>query len=146
MAVRLVVDGYNVVHAWRDLRELLETSLELARDRLIGRLSVYRQVTGEEVTVVFDAHRTAALRDREELRDGVRVVFSRSGRSADHVIERLAYRARDAGEPLLVATSDGFQRDMVRGVGGAVIDAAELERRVSLAEAEMERAIRRHSR
>ena len=66
-------------------------------------------------------------------------MFTRKGHSADHVIERTAYAAVGAGDMITVATSDRVQRDMVRGMGGAVIDARELERRVVDAEQEMGR-------
>jgi len=59
MGPRLLVDGYNVVHAWDDLKTLMSASLEQARDRLVGRLSVYSHISGWAVTVVFDAHLTS---------------------------------------------------------------------------------------
>ena len=142
---RLIVDGYNVVHAWQSLKRLLTTaSLEAARDELIRRLSVLGMVSGEEVTVVFDAHPSEAMSNSEEIVDGVRVVFTRKGHSADHSIERLAYRAGESGDVITVATSDRFQRDVVRGMGGAVISSLELERRVIDAEQEMSRRVRRY--
>jgi ribosomal protection tetracycline resistance protein len=143
---QLVVDGYNVIHAWKDLRPLVPESLELAREGLIARLSTLAQITGSEVTVVFDAHRTSAHRGNEEMRDGVRVLFTRRGHSADHAIERLAYLARERGELLMVATSDSFHRSMLRGMGAAVIGADELLRQVQGAEAELARQLRDHSR
>jgi predicted RNA-binding protein with PIN domain len=142
---RLIVDGYNVAHAWPSLKRLMSTaSLEAARDELIERLSVYGMVTGEEVTVVFDAHHSKAMSNSEETRDGVHVIFTRRGHSADHSIERLAYVAGERGDVITVATSDRFQRDLVRGMGGAVISALELERRVVEAENEMTRRVKRH--
>ena len=141
----LIVDGYNVVHAWTSLKRLVQTaSLEDARDALVARLSVLGILSGEEVTVVFDAHHSNAMSNSEETVDGVRVVFTRKGHSADHSIERLAYRASQAGEVITVATSDRFQRDLVRGMGGAVISALELERRVLDAEQEMSRRVKRY--
>jgi predicted RNA-binding protein with PIN domain len=142
---RLIVDGYNVIHAWPTLKRLLdEASLEAARDQLVDRLSVLGMVTGAEVTVVFDSHRAAA--SSEETVEGVRVIFTRKGHSADHAIERIAYQSSEAGDVITVATSDRFQRDLVRGMGGAVISALELERRVVDAEAEMGRRVKRYSR
>ena len=142
---KVIVDGYNVIHAWPSLKRLLnDTSLEAARDQLIDRLSVLGMVTGAEVTVVFDSNRAAA--SSEEMVEGVRVVFTRKGHSADHAIERIAYRAAELGDVITVATSDRFQRDLVRGMGGAVISALELERRVVEAEAEMGRRVKRYSR
>jgi predicted RNA-binding protein with PIN domain len=143
---RVIVDGYNIVHAWVPLKRLLDVSLEAARDKLVERLAVYAMVTGSEVTVVFDAHHSAARTNSEELVEGVRVLFTRRGHSADHVIERIAYAATAAGDAITVATSDRTQRDLVRGMGGAVIDARELERRVVDAEDEMGRRVDRYAR
>jgi predicted RNA-binding protein with PIN domain len=142
---RVIVDGYNVAHAWPELKRLLSgASLEAARDRLVERLSVFGMVAGADVTVVFDAHHSAARSNSEQMVDGVRVIFTRKGHSADHIIERMAYEATEAGDVITVATSDRFQRDLVRGMGGAVISALELERRVIDAEAEMSRRVQRY--
>jgi uncharacterized protein len=143
---RLIVDGYNVVHAWPELKGLLRYSLEAARDRLVERLAVYAQVRGADVTVFFDAHRTTARTNSEDRVDGVKVVFTRKGHSADHAIERLAYSLAGGGDPIVVATSDRFQRDLVRGMGGAVISALELERQVVEAEKELGRSVDRYAR
>jgi predicted RNA-binding protein with PIN domain len=62
------------------------------------------------------------------------------------VIERIAYAATESGDVITVATSDRTQRDLVRGMGGAVIDARELERRVVDAELEMGRRVDRYAR
>jgi len=94
--------------------------------------------------VVFDAHHSAAMANSEDTVDGVRVVFTRRGHSADHVIERLAYEASNTGEVITVATSDRFQRDLVRGMGGAVISSLELEKRVIDAENEITRRVNRY--
>jgi hypothetical protein len=142
---KLIVDGYNVVHAWPSLKRLLTTaSLEDARDELIRRVSVLGMISGESVTVVFDAHHSTSMANSEEMVEGVRVVFTRKGHSADHAIERLAYAAAGTGDVITVATSDRFQRDLVRGMGGAVISALELERRVQEAEKEMTRRVQRY--
>ena len=140
---RVIVDGYNIVHAWPSLKKLLTgASLEAARDRLVERLAVFGMVSGTDVTVVFDAHQAKA--SSVDTVDGVHVMFTRKGHSADHAIERLAYDASQVGDVITVATSDRFQRDLVRGMGGAVISALELERRVVDAEQEMQRRIERY--
>ena len=146
MSERLIVDGYNVIHAWPTLKALMNDSLEAARDKLIDRLAVYAQVRSADVTVVFDAHRTASRKNAEEMNQGVRVIFTRKGHSADHAIERLAYASAGDRDPLTVATSDRFQRDLVRGMGGAVISATELERQVVDAEMELGRTVERYQR
>jgi predicted RNA-binding protein with PIN domain len=143
---RVIVDGYNVIHAWPQLKRLLgDASLEAARDKLIERLSVFGMVAGADVTVVFDAHHSTVRTNSEEVVEGVHVLFTRKGHSADHAIERIAYDASQLGDLITVATSDRFQRDLVRGMGGAVISSEELERRVIEAENEMGRSVQRYS-
>jgi predicted RNA-binding protein with PIN domain len=142
---RLIVDGYNIIHAWPSLKRLLGVSLEAARDKLVERLSVYGLVTGAEVTVVFDAHRAASRTNSEQMVEGVRVIFARKGHSADQVIERLAYGAAGAGDMVTVATSDHSQSDLVRGMGGAVVSATELERRMIEAEEELGRRVQKYA-
>jgi predicted RNA-binding protein with PIN domain len=143
---RVIVDGYNVIHAWPQLKRLLgDASLEAARDKLIERLSVFGMVAGADVTVVFDAHHSTARTNSEEVVEGVHVLFTRKGHSADHAIERIAYDASQVGDLITVATSDRFQRDLVRGMGGAVITSEELERRVVEAESEMGRRVQKYS-
>ena len=143
---RVIVDGYNVIHAWPQLKRLMgEASLEAARDKLIDRLAVFGMVEGADVTVVFDAHHSTAQTNSEVEVEGVHVLFTRKGHSADHAIERIAYAASQVGDVITVATSDRFQSDLVRGMGGAVISAVELERRVVEAESEMGRRVQKYS-
>jgi len=101
-------------------------------------------VAGAEVTVVFDAHHSTARANSEQVVEGVHVLFTRKGHSADHAIERIAYDASQVGDMITVATSDRFQRDLVRGMGGAVISALELERRVIDAEEELTRRVKKY--
>ncbi len=142
----MVVDGYNVIYAWDDLRSLLDDSLERARERLVERLATLAQMTDMAVAVVFDAAKGPSPRGSEEMRDGVRVVFTGWGSSADHAIEPMAYRARREGEQLVVATSDRLHRDLLRGMGAAVIDAHQLRQQVEDAERDLERWLRAHAR
>lgn len=127
----LLVDGYNVVHHWDDLKALARESLELARDELVNRMSTYAHVFHSDVTIVFDGR---LGHPAHEARDGVKVMFAKS---ADHAIERMVYKAREQGTPVLVATSDGMERQLVKGMGGAVISSPELLRRVRDAESSM---------
>jgi predicted RNA-binding protein with PIN domain len=132
----LIVDGYNVIHAWAELKaELTRGPLEAARRRLIALLAEYAAVRQAQVTVVFDGPRTATAAEVEVI-DGVSVRFSGRSGSADHLIERLAYDATRAGDSVTVATTDRLQRDLVRAMGAVTIDAAsfELEVREALVE------------
>jgi uncharacterized protein len=125
----LIVDGYNVIHAWPELAPIIKRGhAEEARRRLIAMLGEYAAATGERVTVVFDAHGRARDPGGGETIDGVRVLFGSKAQSADHVIERwvaIAARRGDAGR-VTVASSDRLQRDLVMGMGAAVIGAEAL--------------------
>jgi predicted RNA-binding protein with PIN domain len=128
----LIVDGYNVIHAWPALKSALDgAGLEESRRLLIAMLAEYGAVRGVKVTVVFDGPRTATASPAEVV-DGVTVRFGGASGSADHVIERLAYKASQAGRAaeVVVATSDRLQRDMVRAMGVPTVDARSLEQEV----------------
>ena len=130
----LIVDGYNIIHAWPGLKLTMRTrGLEDARRELTGALAEYAAQTGVAVTVVFDGQsRPGGLLDGEQL-DGVTVLFGSKRASADHIIERAAYRAvqRGDGADVVVATDDRLERDVVGGMGVATMGARALESEVA---------------
>jgi predicted RNA-binding protein with PIN domain len=129
MVRELIVDGYNVIHAWPELATLIKSGRgDEARRQLIAMLGEYAASSGDNVTVVFDAHGRARDRGGGESIDGVIVIFGSSAQTADHVIERRVAIAAGRGDArfVTVATSDRLQRDMVMAMGGSVIGAAAL--------------------
>lgn len=143
----LIVDGYNIVHAWPELKRVLETrGLEDARMRLIHHLSEYAAHSGSQVTVVFDSHLRSETREPAEVIDGVTVRFGTRTASADHVIERLALHSarRGGAADITVATGDRLQRSLVGAMGVATISAETLASEVARAGAEASAARRRH--
>jgi len=141
----LIVDGYNVVHAWPSLKRLLQSSgLEDARTQLVRLLAEYAAQTGTSVTVVYDSHGRTGATQTDEI-DGVTVLFGSRTASADHVIERLAYEAARRGDAadVVVATSDRLQRAIVSAVGAATMSALALEAEVARVLAETDETSRR---
>ncbi|HEX6539683.1 MAG TPA: NYN domain-containing protein [Candidatus Dormibacteraeota bacterium] len=139
----LIVDGYNVIHAWPALKRVLDThGLEDARLQLIHALSEYAAHTGVEVTVVFDAHGRAEPADPADVIDGVTVLFGTTNASADHVIERLAHRSSRNGRAadVIVATGDRLERSIVGAMGVGSIRPEELAAEVARVEGEVARA------
>jgi predicted RNA-binding protein with PIN domain len=125
----LVVDGYNIIHAWPELSPVIRAGhVEEARRRLIAMLGEYSAASGEPVTVVFDAHGRTRDSGAGERIDGVTVLFGSSAQTADHVIERRVAIAARRGEArsVTVATGDRLQRDLVMAMGAAVIGAEAL--------------------
>ncbi|MBJ7593656.1 MAG: NYN domain-containing protein [Candidatus Dormibacteraeota bacterium] len=138
----LIVDGYNIVHAWPELAPLIKSGqAEEARRRLIDMLAGYSAATGEHVTVVFDAHGRARNHGAGEQIDGVTVVFGSKGQTADHVIERRVSIASHRGDArsVTVATGDRLQRDLVMAMGASVIGPEALRQLVRGAQADMDR-------
>jgi uncharacterized protein len=110
----LIVDGHSVIFAWPELRKLHARRSSLAREALIKQLRDYQDWTGVRVVVVFDGkgNKVEATSDPTE----VQIFYSRSGQSADAIIERLASKyARNC--ELMVATSDSMEAETVMACG-----------------------------
>ncbi|MDQ6847013.1 MAG: NYN domain-containing protein [Candidatus Dormibacteraeota bacterium] len=138
----VIVDGYNIIHAWPELAPLIKSGqAEEARRRLIGVLAGYAAASGEHVIVVFDAHGRARDHGGGETIDGVTVVFGSKAQTADHVIERRVAIASHRGDArsVTVATGDRLQRDLVMAMGASVLGAEALRQLVRGAQAEMHR-------
>lgn len=122
----LLVDGYNIIFAWPDLKELAHENMDGARAKLLDTLSRYRGICKYNIIAVFDAYRVQ--RHQEEMfdYDSIHVVFTREAQSADHYIERFAHDNKNRYD-ITVATSDGLQQIIIRGAGCAVISAGELK-------------------
>ncbi len=106
---RLIVDGYNVIFAWEELKVLAEKSLDLARSRLIDMLASYRGFTKSEVILVFDAYRVPGGQGARYNDAKLHIVYTKENETADMYIERLA---NDIGknESVRVVTSDALIR------------------------------------
>jgi predicted RNA-binding protein with PIN domain len=125
----LIVDGYNIIHAWPELAPIVRSgNVEEARRRLIAMLGEYAAASGEHVIVVFDAHGRARDRGAGERIDGITVVFGSSAQTADHVIERHVAIAAQRGDArsVTVATGDRLQRELVMAMGASVLGAEPL--------------------
>ena len=125
MTEYLLVDGYNVIHAWPRLRALAENSLDHAREKLLDILSNHQGFTRHEMIVVFDAHKVHGGIGSIEQWGNIRVVYTKEAETADSYIERAAavlakhYRVR-------VATSDGLEQIIIMGRGALRVSVTEL--------------------
>lgn len=120
--VYLLVDGYNVIHAWPELAELAKVSFDGARDKLTEVLLNYQGFTGEAVELVFDAWKVPSGTGSRQETAGVTVVFTREQETADRWIERRAMElARE--HPVKVVTSDQAEQMLASGTGALVYSA-----------------------
>ena len=110
----LIVDGHSVIFGWSELRKLQARRSSLAREALVKRLRDYQDWTGVHVVVVFDGQG----RKIESTSDpgDVQVFYSRTGQTADAIIERLASKYAKRFE-LVVATSDSMEGETVEACG-----------------------------
>jgi uncharacterized protein len=110
----LIVDGHSVIFAWPELRKLHARRSSLARETLLKRLRNYQDWTGVRVVVVFDGkgRKIEATSDPAD----VQVFYSRTGQTADAIIERLASKYAERFE-LMVATSDSMEGQTVEACG-----------------------------
>ncbi len=125
----LLVDGYNIIFAWEDLRKLAETSIDGARGRLMDILCNYQGIKKCELILVFDAYRVQG--HITELFDyhNIHVVYTKEAETADQYIEKFAHENGRKAD-VTVATSDGLEQIIIRGQGCALISARELKEEV----------------
>lgn len=122
----LLVDGYNIIGDWLELRELKKDRLADARDRLIERMAEYRGYRGWRVIIVFDAHLVPGIEARD-LQSNVEVIFTKESETADERIEKLATSLNNRRDQVYVATSDSTEQSVIFAKGALRISARELE-------------------
>jgi len=115
--VRILVDGYSLLHSWPDLAPGSPRYSEAARDELVHRLRQYRDAIGTPITIFFDGAGPKRGNLHFESTPELEILFSSSRQSADDMIERAAVRLRAFGE-VLVVTNDFAERDTVFYNGG----------------------------
>ncbi len=143
--VRILIDGYSLLHNWPELAEGSPRHSEAARDALVELLTHYQDACGTPVTVFFDGRGARRTRPKNEAGKAVEVLFSNSGQTADDLIERAAHRFQDYGE-VLVVTDDFAERGMVSGFGGSVASCANFIRMIQNALANLEENLNTHNR
>ncbi len=112
----LLVDGYNIIFAWADLKDLADTDIKSARDRLLDILSDYAGYTGKNVIVVFDAYRVPGGKGEYYRYHNLDVVFTKEAETADLYIEKTAHRLYPKNK-VSVATGDYVEQIIIFGAG-----------------------------
>jgi uncharacterized protein len=116
--VRILVDGYSLLHGWPELARGKPRHSAAARDELIQVLTRYQDTAGTPVTIFFDGSGAPPHVPKDESTRHVEVLFSKAGQTADDMIERAAHRFQPYGEVLAV-TDDYAERDTVIAMGGS---------------------------
>ena len=125
----LLVDGYNIIFAWPELRELAHVNIDAARDALAEILAEYREFHGISLILVFDAYKVRGARGEREHYKGIDIIYTREAQTADAYIERAARDLQGKAE-ITVATSDALEQVIIYGAGARRQSAAELKEEV----------------
>ncbi len=121
----LIVDGYNVIHAWDELEDLMQENLDAARGRLMDELCNYQGMKKMNLIVVFDAYRVAGHETEVSDYHNIHVVFTREAETADQYIEKFAH-THGKKYDVTVATSDGLEQIIIRGEGCKLLSSRDL--------------------
>lgn len=117
--VRILVDGYSLLHNWPELARGKARHSASARDELVNLLTHYQDATRTPITIFFDGSGAPAGVPKNESTPSVEVLFSKAGQTADDMIERAAHRFQPYGE-VMVVTNDNAERDTVIAMNGTV--------------------------
>lgn len=132
----LLVDGYNIIFAWDELKKISETNLDAARAELIKILSNYQGWCGYEIIIVFDAYKVKGKHREVERHFNVNVVYTKESETADSYIERVTHEL-SGKHRVRVATSDGVEQLIILGSGAMRMSARELKNRIEDANSEI---------
>jgi len=143
--VRILVDGYSLLHNWPELAAGRPRHSALARDELIQRLTLYQDATGTPITIFFDGAGAPSGTPAASSTPQLEVLYSRSGQTADDLIERVAHRFVPYGEVLAV-TDDLAEREMVISLGGMASSCGNFIQAVENTLAELADDIKHHNR
>ena len=143
--VRILVDGYSLLHNWPELAEGAPRHSARAREELVQILTRYHDATGEPLTIFFDGSGAPPNVPKNESSRDVEVLFSRAGQTADDMIERAAHRFQSYGE-VLVVTDDNAERDTVIGFGGSAASCDNFIRMIGRALADLQDELKNYNR
>ena len=132
----LLVDGYNIIFAWDDLRELSEADLAAARGKLADILCDYQGYRKCTLILVFDAYKVEGNPGEVTRYHNIHIVYTREAETADQYIEKTVRRISRKHEAT-VATSDALEQVIILGQGARRMSAAGLREEVERARKEL---------
>ncbi len=132
----MLVDGYNIIYAWEDLKSAADIDLDFARTNLINRLCAYKAMRNIEVIVVFDAYKVKNNPGSIEQVNNISVVYTKEAETADAYIEKVTKKL-GKNNNVRVATSDYMEQLIILGNGAFRIPADEFRQEVEMAEEEI---------
>lgn len=141
----LLVDGYNIIFAWEELKAVARESLDAARKALCDLLCNYQGCRGCRVIAVFDAYKVRGGQGSVEKYHGIHVVYTKEAETADAYIERATYELGKRHR-VRVATSDGPEQLIILGHGALRVSASAFREEVEQVQGEIARILARNNR
>lgn len=140
----LLVDGYNIIFSWDELKKAAAENIDLARHKLIQLLCNYRGYKKCEVILVYDAYKVKVEHREIEKTGGISVIYTKEAETADMYIEKVSHElAKDFR--VRVATSDGAEQVIILGNGAFRVSAAEFFEEIKSAESEIKKIIEQNA-
>ena len=132
----LLVDGYNIIFSWEELRELSEKDIGAARGKLADILSNYQGYRKCTLILVYDAYKVEGNPGEVMKYHNIYIVYTKEAETADQYIEKTVRRiAKDAS--VTVATSDGLEQVIILGQGANRMSAPGLKEEIERTLAEV---------
>lgn len=136
----LLVDGYNIIFAWEELKELSKINIDSARDKLMDVMCNYQGLRKNHVILVFDAYKVAGGKGSIFDYHNIHVVYTKEAETADQYIEKVTH-ALGKKHNVTVATSDGLEQMIIWGQGARRLSAKGLKEEIELANRQIQEQI-----
>ena len=140
----LLVDGYNIIFAWDELKTIARDNLDAARKALCDLLSNYQGYRKCQVILVFDAYKVKGGVGSVEKYHNIHVVYTREAETADAYIERTTYEL-GRQHRVKVATSDGPEQLIILGHGALRMSASAFHEEMEQVRAQIEAALAKNN-
>lgn len=132
----LLVDGYNIIFAWEDLKDLAQNNIHGARDKLMDILSNYQGYKNQTLILVFDAYKVPGNMGEVQKYHNIYVVYTKEAETADQYIEKTVQKI-GKHHSVTVATSDALEQMIILGQGANRISARGLLEEICLTNQEL---------
>ena len=132
----LLVDGYNIIFAWGELKELAQINIEAARNKLMDILCNYQGYKKNTLILVFDAYKVSGNPGEVLKYNNIFVVYTKEAETADQYIEKTVHEIGRKYQ-VTVATSDGLEQIIIMGQGAKRLSAQGLKEEIELANIEI---------
>ena len=125
----LIVDGYNMIFSWANLKDLAKTDMHAARENLIDLIVSYQGYKGQEVILVFDGYKTMDNLGSMKIVGNTKIIYTKYGITADSYIEKLVHELKGKYH-IEVASSDNLIQNAIFANSAKRISASELESKI----------------